>query len=214
MSPPASLGHPESLDDLLLYRISRLLAAAGAMVIRYCEGEFGITRRESRVLGLLVGRKEGGGPLGSCDLALPADLDRPRTSKAVSALVRKKLVSRVPRPRDARHVSLAPTAEGEALYRPLVPRCGGHQRQNAECAQRRASEPVRDVEAASGQRPGQAGTGDAGFGRRRWRRQDGRPPRATSGSLRSASFSRWNGQTLQKAWRPARYPRAEQPFCL
>ena len=122
MNPPASLGHPESLDDLLLYRISRLLATAGGLVIRYCEGEFGITRREWRVLALLAGREAGCGPLGSSELAQLANLDRPRTSRAVSALVRKKLVSRVARPGDARHISLATTAEGDTLYRALFPR--------------------------------------------------------------------------------------------
>ena len=54
MPLPARLASPGSLDDLLLYRINRLLSVAGSMVIRLCEGRFGITRREWRVLALLA----------------------------------------------------------------------------------------------------------------------------------------------------------------
>ena len=51
--PSPRLSAPQGLDDLLLYRLSRLLGVAGAPVIRLCEGQFGITRREWRVLALL-----------------------------------------------------------------------------------------------------------------------------------------------------------------
>jgi hypothetical protein len=55
MTPVASrLGRPETLDDLLLYRMARLPSVAGSMVIRLCEGRFGITRREWRLLGVLA----------------------------------------------------------------------------------------------------------------------------------------------------------------
>ena len=47
------LAQPAALDDLLLYRLSRLLAVGGSPVIRLCEGRFGITRREWRVRALL-----------------------------------------------------------------------------------------------------------------------------------------------------------------
>jgi DNA-binding MarR family transcriptional regulator len=77
------LGAPAALDDVLLYRISRLLATAGSMVIRLCEGRYGITRREWRVLALLA-QEEG---LLSSQLAERAQLDRARTSKAISSLV-------------------------------------------------------------------------------------------------------------------------------
>ena len=47
---PATPARP--LDDLLLYRLSRLLSVAGSMVIKLCEGRFGITRREWRLIAL------------------------------------------------------------------------------------------------------------------------------------------------------------------
>ncbi|MEO6016722.1 MAG: MarR family winged helix-turn-helix transcriptional regulator [Polaromonas sp.] len=111
------LASPEVLDDLLLYRLSRLHATAGSVVVRYCEGQFGITRREWRIVALLASR----GPMGSSELATHAHLDRPRTSKAVTALSDKKLVSRTPRAGDARQVLLALTAAGAALHLKLFP---------------------------------------------------------------------------------------------
>ena len=105
------------LDDLLLYRLSRLLAVAGSMVIRLCEGRFGITRREWRLIAVLASR----GELGSSQLAGHAQLDRARTSKAVGSLVAKQLVSRVARAGDRRQVQLGLTDAGQALYDELFP---------------------------------------------------------------------------------------------
>ncbi|QRF55986.1 MarR family transcriptional regulator [Variovorax paradoxus] len=117
----ASLALPRRpLDDLLLYRLSRLLAVAGSMVIRLCEGRFGITRREWRLIATLASR----GELGSSQLAEHAQLDRARTSKAVGSLVEKKLVSRVSRVAragDRRQVRLRLTDSGQALYDALFP---------------------------------------------------------------------------------------------
>jgi DNA-binding MarR family transcriptional regulator len=108
---------PRPLDDLLLYRISRLLSVAGGMVIRLCEGRFGITRREWRLLATLASR----GALGSSQLAEHAQLDRARTSKAVGSLVAKGLLSRSQPVGDKRHVLLRLTPQGEALHAELFP---------------------------------------------------------------------------------------------
>ena len=116
MSAPR-LGAPQGLDDLLLYRVSRLLGVAGAPVIRLCEGRFGITRREWRVIALLA-HEEG---LLSSQLAERAQLDRARTSKAITSLVGKKLLRREARPGDRRQAALALTEAGRALYASLFP---------------------------------------------------------------------------------------------
>jgi len=105
------------LDDLLLYRLSRLLSVAGSMVIRLCEGRFGITRREWRLIAVLASK----GELGSSQLAEHAQLDRARTSKAVGSLVAKQLISRVARAGDRRQVLLGLTEAGQALYDELFP---------------------------------------------------------------------------------------------
>lgn len=106
-----------ALDDLLLYRLSRLLSVAGGMVIRLCEGRFGITRREWRLIATLASR----GELGSSQLAEHAQLDRARTSKGVGSLVAKGLVSRAQAGGDRRHVALHLTPRGSALYAELFP---------------------------------------------------------------------------------------------
>ncbi|RUR68294.1 MarR family transcriptional regulator [Variovorax guangxiensis] len=108
---------PRTLDDLLLYRTSRLLSVAGSMVIRLCEGRFGITRREWRLIATLAGH----GALGSSQLAEHAQLDRARTSRAVSSLVEKELVSREQPAGDRRHVLLRLTARGTKLHAELYP---------------------------------------------------------------------------------------------
>jgi DNA-binding MarR family transcriptional regulator len=115
--PAARLSRPQSLDDLLLYRMNRLVAVAGSMVIRLCEGRFGITRREWRVLALLA-RQEG---LLSSELAEQAQLDRARTSRAVTSLVTKQLVRRQVEPGDRRQARLSLTPQGRSVHDQLFP---------------------------------------------------------------------------------------------
>ena len=118
MAPATNrLAHPSALDDLLLYRTNRLLGVAGSMVIRLCEGRFGITRREWRVLAQLA--HEGG--LLSSQLAERAQLDRARTSRAVTSLVAKGLVHRQTQPGDRRQAMLALTPAGTALHGAMFP---------------------------------------------------------------------------------------------
>ncbi|SEA19035.1 DNA-binding transcriptional regulator, MarR family [Variovorax sp. YR216] len=105
------------LDDLLLYRLSRLLSVAGSMVIRICEGRFGITRREWRLIATLASH----GELSSSGLAEHAQLDRARTSKAVGSLVDKELVARSHPAGDRRQVLLCLTERGRDLYDELFP---------------------------------------------------------------------------------------------
>ena len=115
--PPASLREPAGLDDLLLYKLSRLLAVGGSMVIRLCEGRFGITRREWRVIARLAQERD----LLSSELAERIQLDRARTSRAVTSLVAKGLVRRQAGAADRRQARLALTEQGRALHRALFP---------------------------------------------------------------------------------------------
>ncbi|HMS27020.1 MAG TPA: MarR family transcriptional regulator [Burkholderiaceae bacterium] len=111
------LEHPRVIGDLLLYRINRLLSAGGAPIIRLCEGRFGITRREWRVLAALAQYKN----LLSSELADCAQLDRSRTSKAITTLVQKKLLQRKILSSDRRKAQLALTESGYALYDGMFP---------------------------------------------------------------------------------------------
>ena len=116
--PTNRLTQLKTLDDMLLYVLWQLQAAARRPVVRLCEAEFGITRREWRMLAQLAD-SEG---MPSSALAERAALDRAQTSRAVSALVQKGLVVRTPRPGNRREVLLHLTERGRALYAALLPR--------------------------------------------------------------------------------------------
>ncbi|RYF36339.1 MAG: MarR family transcriptional regulator, partial [Comamonadaceae bacterium] len=57
----------------------------------------------------------------SSQVAERAQLDRARTSKAITSLVAKKLLRREARPGDRRQAALALTEAGRALYAALFP---------------------------------------------------------------------------------------------
>ncbi|MBI5275556.1 MAG: MarR family transcriptional regulator [Burkholderiales bacterium] len=120
MSGPR-LSQPAAIDDLVLYRLNRLLSVAGGMVIRLCEGRFGITRREWRIVALLAVHDG----LLSSQVAEHAQLDRARTSRAITSLVAKKLVRRESGAADRRQARLSLTAQGLALYEALFPLARG-----------------------------------------------------------------------------------------
>jgi len=107
----------QAFEDLLLYRMYRLTSVAGAMVVRLCEGGYGITRREWRILASLHGH-EG---LPPSALADKVQLDRARTSRAIGALVVKKLITRTPAQADRRGARVALTEAGQALVTELLP---------------------------------------------------------------------------------------------
>ena len=73
----ARLNQPQTIDDMLLYVLWIIQANAGRAVVQLCETEFGISRREWRVLAHLAGA-EG---LQPSELALRTGLDRARTSR-------------------------------------------------------------------------------------------------------------------------------------
>jgi len=112
------LGDPVILDDMLLYVLWQYQARAGSLVTRMCEAEFGVTRREWRLLAHLAL----GDGIVSSQLAERTGLDRARTSRALTTLTQKKLVRRTPRPGDHRQVLVDLTDEGRRLYGALLPR--------------------------------------------------------------------------------------------
>lgn len=116
--PARHLLQPKTLDDMLLYVMWQLQACAGSVVVRLCESEFGITRREWRMVAQLAVH-EG---VQSSELARHAALDRARTSRALTGLEAKGLVERTPRPGDRREVLVRLTPQGRALHAALLPR--------------------------------------------------------------------------------------------
>jgi DNA-binding MarR family transcriptional regulator len=116
-SPQNRLAHPRSLPDMLLYRINRLRAVGGAIVLRFCEGQFGITRREWVVIALLV-NQDGAT---SSELAARAELTKSAISKALGSLGQKGLVTRSAQPGDHRFARLSLSDAGKALYGEILP---------------------------------------------------------------------------------------------
>jgi len=118
MNVPATLRSPTRIDDLLLYRLSRLLGIGGSPVIRLCEGRFGITRREWRVIASLRPAVS----LLSSELATATQLDRARPSRCISSLLGKGLLDRQVVPGDRRQARISLTAQGIELYEALFPK--------------------------------------------------------------------------------------------
>jgi DNA-binding MarR family transcriptional regulator len=112
-----SLRDPHSLDELLNYRLLRLYAASTAPVTRLMEGRWGITRREWRFIALLASQ----GEMSPSALAERADLDRARTSKAITSLVDKQLVQRSLQPGNARRALVVLSPAGLRLYADVFP---------------------------------------------------------------------------------------------
>ena len=117
-APPGQrLAHPLAANDLLMYRLNRLLAVAGSLVVRLCEGGYGITRREWGLL-MMLNQYPGTPP---AELAQRLGLDRSRTSRAITSLQAKKLITRQAMPGDRRQAVLSLTPAGQALHDDLFP---------------------------------------------------------------------------------------------
>ena len=108
---------PAQLDDLFLYHLARLMNSAGSMVVRLCEGGYGITRREWRMIGLLADK----GPMQPSQLAELAQLDRTRTSRTISGLIGKGLLRKQSMAGDARQALVQLSESGLELHGQLFP---------------------------------------------------------------------------------------------
>lgn len=115
--PGHRLTHPAAANDLLMYRLNRLLAVAGSLVVRLCEGGYGITRREWGLL-MMLAQHPGMPP---AELAQRLGLDRSRTSRAITSLLAKKLLTRDVMPGDRRQAQLSLTVAGQTLHDELFP---------------------------------------------------------------------------------------------
>jgi DNA-binding MarR family transcriptional regulator len=113
-----SLLAPRGLEDLLMYRLARVVRASGSMVTRLVEGGFGITRREWGMVASLYPIDE----ITSSALAERLQLDRVRTSRALQGLVKKGLVHSRRSAADKRVVHLSLADSGRQLYEQLFPR--------------------------------------------------------------------------------------------
>lgn len=125
MSP---LKHPDRHDDLLNFRLKRLVKLGGAPAIRLCEGGFGVSRQQWRLTAALAER----GPMGVGALTQYTRMDAACVSRLAKELERKGLVARTAQGPECRRGLLQATARGEALYRELLPRLGAINRRLME----------------------------------------------------------------------------------
>jgi len=116
-SRPVSLGKPKRLDELLNYRLARLLALSSAPGIRLFEGRYGISRREWSLVGLVALH----GPISPSQLAELAQLERSHVSRAITDLAAKGLLARSSVANDRRRAKVAITSSGRALYEEVFP---------------------------------------------------------------------------------------------
>ncbi len=118
----ANLIDPQSMRDVLPYQANQLLARSGAPVLRWCEGLFGITRRQWRVLAALMETDS----IRSSDLAQHIELDRVRTSRALQEMELRGLIQRKAEIGNARYVRVSVTEQGKAVYEGLWPMVREH----------------------------------------------------------------------------------------
>jgi DNA-binding MarR family transcriptional regulator len=118
----SGLADPRRMRDLLPSRLARLVAVAGAPVTRWCEGQFGISRREWRVIATLAVE----GTMFSSQLAQHLELDRARTSRALGNLELQGLIARAHAPGNARQVQVALTGKGREVFEQLWPVVRAH----------------------------------------------------------------------------------------
>jgi DNA-binding MarR family transcriptional regulator len=116
------------MRDVLPYQANQLLARSGAPVLRWCEGQFGITRRQWRVLAALMETDS----VRSSQLAETIELDRVRTSRALHEMEQRGLIARKPEPGNARYVRVSVTDQGKAIYEALWPMVRDHHRRLME----------------------------------------------------------------------------------
>lgn len=115
--PTIPTADPRQLSDMLMYRLYQAWSQSNPVFLRLCEGRFGITRREWRVLACAVE----GGVMNSTELAAAAKLDLTRTSRTLGALCEKGWLRRLHDSTDRRVVRVEATAEGLARYDALLP---------------------------------------------------------------------------------------------
>jgi DNA-binding MarR family transcriptional regulator len=110
-----SIEDPSGIQDLLLFRLSKILSIGGSMVTRICEGQYGITRREWAVLALVAQADE----MRWSRIIEHSELDNARLSRAVSSVGAKgrALKRQVP----SRGVWVSLTESGRAVYDELFP---------------------------------------------------------------------------------------------
>jgi DNA-binding MarR family transcriptional regulator len=115
------LGDPQCHDDLLNYRLKRLFTLGGAPAVRLCEGQYGISRMQWRLVAALVEH----GAMSPMELVEFTGLEQARVSRQANELQQKGLVARRVAREPGRRWELSATQAGHQLYARLFPQLAG-----------------------------------------------------------------------------------------
>ena len=110
--------NPQSIFDLVNFRISEFIGLSGGLVTRLCESEYGITREEWQFVAMLAELKAAS----PSELAALTTIDRSQASKTLRALMGKGLLVRQAVPGDGRKARVLLSEEGRQLYALIFPR--------------------------------------------------------------------------------------------
>ena len=111
------LTDPQCHDDLLNFRLKRLFTLGGAPAIRLCEGQYGISRMQWRLVAALVEH----GPMSPMEVVQYTGIEQARVSRQISELQHKALVARRVAHEQGRRWELSATQSGHELYVALFP---------------------------------------------------------------------------------------------
>ena len=103
------------LDRWVAYRFGLLATRMGAISIKSFVGPHNLSTSAWRAMAV-VARFE---PLSAASLSEHTRLDPPKISRAIEALVRRKLLTRQKDPTDQRRAVLRLTAQGRTMYRTI-----------------------------------------------------------------------------------------------
>jgi DNA-binding MarR family transcriptional regulator len=124
----SALKDPRQHDDLLNYKLKRLVSLGGAPAIRLCEGGHGLPRTQWRVLAALMED----GPMAIGDVLRRTHMESGKLSRALAGLIDKGLVARTAVAGDARRATVGVTEHGKALHASLWPQLAAINRKLAE----------------------------------------------------------------------------------
>jgi DNA-binding MarR family transcriptional regulator len=105
------------LQEYLPYRLSVTSNAVSRLIARGYESRFGLRIPQWRLLAVLADE----GPLPQQTLCGRTIMDKVTVMRAAQALLRRRLVRRLPNRHDGRSHRLAVTAAGRRLYEQIVP---------------------------------------------------------------------------------------------
>lgn len=117
MHPACNASAPQPLANLASFRLRRLTNMYTKATSEVYEEKFGLSLNQWRILALLSSTRM----LSLSRLAQQAQFDRGLTSRVVTELIGRELLTRTTDPNDSRGVLLALSAKGEALIAQVAP---------------------------------------------------------------------------------------------